>query len=71
MHFTVFLVCTPTTSTFGDNSKWCFTPGQGQLRGKDAMFNTNTGLAVNRMGSLIYTADTLDNIVRQLYCELG
>ena len=64
-------VCTPTESTYGDGQQWCFEPGGPALPGRLAQFNGNTGLAVNRMGSLIYTADTYDNIVRQLYCEAG
>ena len=67
----LFAVCTPTDSTYGDGQQWCFEPGQGPLRGRVAQFNNHFGLAVNKMGSLMYVADTYDNIVRQLYCEAG
>ena len=39
--------------------------------GRDALFNYQTGLAVNKQGSLMYIADTNDNMVRQMYCSLG
>lgn len=65
------IVCTYTQSTFGDGQQWCFTPGQGALPGRVAQFNNQIGLAVNQRGSLMYVADTLDNVVRQIYCEAG
>jgi hypothetical protein len=39
--------------------------------GRDALFNYQTGLAVNRQGNMMYIADTNDNMVRQMYCSAG
>ena len=39
--------------------------------GRIAQFNYQTGLAVNNYGSLMYVADTAQNLVRQIYCAAG
>jgi len=39
--------------------------------GRVAQFNWQTGLAVNTIGSLIFVADTGQNLIRQVYCSSG
>ena len=63
------LVCTPTESYYGDNQFWCFTPGEGPLSGQDAQFNKPYSIAINKAGSMMFVADTYDNIIREIYCE--
>ena len=39
--------------------------------GRVAQFNSQTGLAVNIIGSLMFVADTGQNLIRQVYCSSG
>jgi hypothetical protein len=39
--------------------------------GSAAVFNYQTGLAVNKKGSLMFAADTNDNMVVELFCNQG
>jgi len=39
--------------------------------GRVAQFNYHTGIAVNTIGSLMFVADTGQNLVRLVYCASG
>jgi len=39
--------------------------------GRVAQFNAQTGFAVNSLGSLMFVADSGQNLIRQVYCSTG
>ena len=60
------LVCTPNADGL------CAVKQSGvPISGRMAHFKTNTGLAVSRNGSMVFVADTLDNMIRKVYCAAG
>ena len=62
-------MCTPSqVRSYGTR---CFNPDAGALSGTVAQFYGQTGLAINKAGSLFFVADTDDQIVRQIYCSKG
>ena len=64
--------CTPTAPN-ANLPPLCVTPTRPATvyAGRDATFYYQTGLAVNKKGSLMFTADTNDNMVAEIYCGLG
>jgi sugar lactone lactonase YvrE len=62
------LACTHV-SYFGESL--CFIPGSQALAGNLSHFYYQTGIAVSKSGQAMFIADTLDNVVREVYCETG
>ena len=81
------VVCNPQTNALTSGGTWCYgygvTPSQTLKNGvpsnwppvyqtgRVAQFNYQTGLAVNTYGSMLFVADTGQNIIRLLYCASG
>ena len=79
--------CTPQSNLLTSGGTWCYgygvipssTSKNGipinwppvYQAGRVAQFNWQTGLAVNTIGSLIFVADTGQNLIRQVYCSSG
>jgi len=81
------VVCNPQTNALTSGGTWCYgygvTPSQTLKNGvpsnwppvyqtgRVAQFNYQTGLAVNTYGSMLFVADTGQNIIRLFYCASG
>jgi len=79
--------CIPQSNLLTSGETWCYgngvSPGAAGKNGvpanwppmyqtgRVAQFNFHTGIAVNTLGSLMFVADTGQNLVRLVYCTSG